>query len=320
MSRLNKFAGSAATVGVVCLLAWYWLMPTESVSSLSRFLRSAKRKLISAKAIPSRRMASLPNVYLWAWERPEDLKFLGGQKVGIAFLSKTIYVEGSSEEKSTGETGGVFIKPRMQPLRVIPGTPLMAVVRIETLSTLFTPESRLHNFHGRTPSEKIILRIADEIADASKITGVSALQVDFDATSSEHPFYRALLTEVRKRIPAEMPLSITALATWCTGDHWLEQLPPETIDEAVPMLFRMGHGHEEVSHFLESGKEFTISACATSIGISTDEPFSRDVLTGKIAANRSGGTMPRIYVFSPHPWEPTETEGILKDISAWHGD
>jgi len=35
-------------------------------------------------------MANLPNLYLWAWERPEDLQFLSNRKVGVAFLAKTI--------------------------------------------------------------------------------------------------------------------------------------------------------------------------------------------------------------------------------------
>ena len=42
---------------------------------------------------------------------------------------------------------------------------------------------------------------------------------------------------VRRRLPRDLPLSMTALASWCAGDTWIEALP---VDEAVPMLSRWG--------------------------------------------------------------------------------
>ena len=33
---------------------------------------------------------SLPEIVFWAWERPEDLRFLNPQHSGVAFLAKTI--------------------------------------------------------------------------------------------------------------------------------------------------------------------------------------------------------------------------------------
>ena len=61
-------------------------------------------------------------VILWAWERPEDLTFINPEKVSVAFLAKTIYLRGDK----------VIVKPRLQPLKLAPGTKLTAVVRIET--------------------------------------------------------------------------------------------------------------------------------------------------------------------------------------------
>ena len=61
-------------------------------------------------------------VILWAWERPEDLTFIDPQKVEVAFLAKTIYLRGDK----------VAVKPRLQPLKLAPGTKLTAVVRIES--------------------------------------------------------------------------------------------------------------------------------------------------------------------------------------------
>ena len=317
MKRGTKLGG-VVVASAACLVGWYLLQPTQGIWSLSHLFRFGTRKSAAAKAAPSPRMTNLPNLYLWAWERPEDLKFLGERKAGVAFLVKTVYVRDRSEKQSPGGSDDVFTKARMQPLRVVPGTPLMAVVRIEILPGLPNSESGRQDFKEETLTEGTVSRIADEIVAASKITGVNALQIDFDATTSEHAFYKALLIEVRKRIPAEMPLSITALASWCIGDRWLEQLPPGTIDEAVPMLFRMGLGSVEVSRYIANGNGFTVSACATSLGVSTDEPLSRDVLNGKISVNRASNVLPRIYIFSPQAWDQAEAEDLFKKVANWH--
>ena len=51
-----------------------------------------------------------------------------------------------------------------------------------------------------------------------------AIQIDFDATKSERSFYRELITDLRQRLPANVHLSITALASWCMDDDWLSDL------------------------------------------------------------------------------------------------
>ena len=79
--------------------------------------------------------------------------------------------------------------------------------------------------------------IARAIADRARLPMVSALQIDFDARLSQREMYRQLLHDVRGAMPQGMPLSMTALASWRLDDDWLDELP---VDEAVPMLFRMG--------------------------------------------------------------------------------
>lgn len=290
-------------------------------------------------------MVNLPKVYLWAWERPEDLRFLGDKKVGVAFLAKTLSLAPPNSTAKNGfapsseslncdredsastlspvlalECGSVLVRPRMQPLRIIPGTPLMAVVRIESIrSTL--PSAYATKVASPPAFSKTQLDMAAaEISSTARITGVSAVQIDFDATLSEHDFYRALLVEVRKQLPPNIPLSITALASWCIGDRWLEQLPPGTIDEAVPMLFRMGTGEREVSHYISSGEELRVGVCRGSVGVSTDEPISQQILTGKISAGGGTGSSRRIYVFSPSAWSQEPAETILREIQLWHAN
>ena len=62
----------------------------------------------------------MPQKIIWAWERPEDLRFLDPKVYGVAFLAQTIFLE----------KDGVSPKPRRQPLEVAPGTYLIAVTRI----------------------------------------------------------------------------------------------------------------------------------------------------------------------------------------------
>jgi len=202
---------------------------------------------------------SLPPVILWAWERPENLTFLDPQKTGVAFLAKTI----------TLRDGKTVVKPRLQPLQLARDTKLIAVVRIET--------------EHATLSAAQLEQTAHEVC---LLSGVSVVQIDFDATASERDFYRQLLQRVRSELPPSVGLSMTALASWCAGDTWIADLP---VDEAVPMLFRMGVERPQFQRRLETGQTFEASICRSSAGVSTDEAVTIP-------------TVDRLYVFNPQPW------------------
>jgi hypothetical protein len=49
-------------------------------------------------------------------------------------------------------------------------------------------------------------------------SGPVEIQIDFDATRSERGFYRALLNDLRARVPRSTAFSITALASLCIHD------------------------------------------------------------------------------------------------------
>jgi hypothetical protein len=110
-----------------------------------------------------------------------------------------------------------------------------------------------------------------------------------------------------------VPLSITALASWCIGDPWLEQLPPGTIDEAVPMLFRMGPDTANVAEFLRSGDDFRVPACQGSLGLSTDETLFSGQLKRTLFNVPSDWQNKRIYVFAPRAWTQPAAEAVLKE-------
>jgi hypothetical protein len=205
-------------------------------------------------------MDRLPRLVLWAWERPVDLGGLPPD-VGVAFLAQTI----------TATAGASLVLPRRQPLLVAPGTPLIAVTRIETPG-------------GDAPFDGVA-DIARAIASTASLPRVAAVQVDFDATRSQRPMYRQLLHAIRRGLPRATPLSITALASWCMQDDWLDDLP---IDEAVPMLFRMGPGEQPFG--ANATDRLRAPACGGAIGTSLDEPLRGP--TGRR----------RVYVFNSQPW------------------
>jgi hypothetical protein len=224
-------------------------------------------------------MSAVPSLVLWAWERPEDLRFLDPTRVGVAFLAATARLGRK----------GMSYRPRVQALQVARETRLVAVVRIETAVRAVL-------------DQETATRVAGEIARAGRLPGVIAVQVDFDATASERTFYRGLLVELRHQLPASMPISITALTSWCIGDRWMKGLP---IDEAVPMLFRMGVGHAEVRNWMRSGHDFREAVCRTSLGISLDEPWP------KLPRGR------RLYAFSPSPWTERSLQNLIGELEAW---
>jgi hypothetical protein len=211
----------------------------------------------------------LPMTLLWAWERPEDLRFVDPAEVGIAFLAATLVLAGDDVE----------ITPRMQPLRTPEGTALVAVVRVEALQPALTREQALAAADA----------IAGEIAGRAEL---AAVQLDFDSTMSQRDFHRDLLTQLRDRLPDGLPLTMTALASWCLHDDWLEGLP---VAAAVPMFFDMGVDAGWVDRHLAGGGDVLSEICRGDVGRATygpgptlsgdrrtwwfhDEAWSRDAL------------------------------------------
>ena len=222
---------------------------------------------------PAPTMSGVPRLVLWAWERPEHLEAIDISTTAVAFLSRTILLR----------TNDVVVRPRMQLLVVPPSAPLIAVVRIET-----APAARL------TPQQRA--RTVTILVDAARAPNLRALQIDFDATTSQRDFYAALLRDLRPRV--NVPVSITALASWCMGDRWLQSLP---VDEAVPMLFRMGPREREAEAYLRR-RGITTPLCSASVGVSTDEPRWR-LTTGK-----------RVYVFNPQGWSAATVSHIQDQV------
>jgi hypothetical protein len=101
-----------------------------------------------------------------------------------------------------------------------------------------------------------------------------------------------LLQDLRAQLPDNVPLSMTALASFCIGDRWLDDLP---VDEAVPMVFRMGADDRSIKSMLANGNDFGEPRCRRSYGIAVDEPLQM-----KFAKDR------RLYVFTNHSWNQND--------------
>lgn len=231
---------------------------------------------IRSDALPhsQSRLASLPRATLWAWERREDLHAIDTRRFAVAYLDQTLTV---------GLT--VRSQPRRNLLVVPASATRISVVRIEARA------EALFNDETRNEAVQAILTSARE-------PGIAALQVDFDATRSQRQFYRELLLDLRRRMPSNLPLSITALASWCSWDDWLRGLP---VDEAVPMMFGMEPDHRRASPSVD---DFRIREplCRSSFGVSTREPWP------------SSMDHKRVYVFADNGWRSDSPAEILRRL------
>ena len=224
---------------------------------------------LKGDAIPTPRSTAkpttAPHIILWAWERPEDLTTLNPQQAGVAFLAERLFLGANLQ-----------LVPRRQKIAVPPGVWAEAVVRIETTRDFKDTEAL------REETAQALLRVA-------ALTNLHGLQIDFDATRSQQPFYADVLQRVRTGLPAGLELSMTALVSWCsTQDGWLARLP---VDAAVPMYFGMGKhaGQWQIREPL----------CTTSLGVSTDEPWMAPEMAPEMTEPH---TNKRLYLFAPQPW------------------
>lgn len=208
------------------------------------------------------RLNRLPRVTLWAWERPENLSSVNPRRFAIAYLDQTLTI-------------GLIVhaQPRRDPVVFPAAAARIPVVRMET--------RRPAILDAETRAEAV-----QDLLISARAPGIAAFQVDFDATRSQREWYRKLIVELRREMPPQLPLSITALASWCSYDDWLRGLP---IDEAVPMFFRMEpdryRAPADISDF-----QVREPLCRGSVGVSTGERWPPGI-AGK-----------RIYVFSDHGW------------------
>jgi hypothetical protein len=241
------------------------------IPQFSAVLVVAAALALSCHVSSNQHRFDLPGVVLWAWERPEDLRFVDPQRAGIAFVAATALI---------CSNGSISFRPRMQRLELPANAALLPVVHVET-----QPQ----------PENVQMQALISGIGEVASLPNVRGVQIDFEARRSERSFYRTLLESMRRE--TDKPIGITALASWCIGDRWLDGEP---IVEAVPMFFRMGR-RESRDAVSQS------SVCRSSIGLSTDERWP----------TRRAAGVSRVYLFNPRSWKRADYVAALRRIQDW---
>ena len=185
---------------------------------------------------------------------------------------------------------GVFARGRRFQV-LMSGPPAVAMVHVQIdhhLPLAWTAEQRLQ-------TEQAIVQLASAVP-------AKRLQIDFEVRRSERPVLLQVLSDVRRAMHPGAELSMTALASWCETETWLNRAP---VDEVVPMLFRMGPQGQALTAKLEAGGDFANPRCRSAVGISVDTPLVR------APADR------RVYVFDPRSWTIRDYALIRQRIDRW---
>jgi hypothetical protein len=216
---------------------------------------------------------------LWAWERPEDLRFA---PAAAEIALQTGFLEISGDR--------LLARGRRFPLKTAapPATALVHVQIDPLRRPLWTPELRR--------------RTAAAVLHYAQVVPARRVQVDFEVLESQRPMLLDLLADVRAGLPEGTTLSMTALASWCDTEDWLAAAP---VDEIVPMLFRMREAGEHLKKRLAQGRDFRNPRCRSALGISTDSPIVR-APPGR-----------RVYLFNPRSWTENDFTGARRMVEGW---
>ena len=185
---------------------------------------------------------------------------------GIAAVSGFIRLRGDTIVVQRG---------RRFPIVTAPGQPApIAVVHIEV-------DQNQRLVWSRGLAEQVIGAALTYAGSAAEV------QIDMEVRSSQRDALLEVLHGVRAGLGPTTSLSMTALASWCDSETWLDRAP---VDEIVPMLFRMGPGGARLRAKLAAGGDFNQRRCRSAVGIATDSPSV--VPPGR-----------RVYIFNPRPWD-----------------
>lgn len=226
------------------------------------------------------RLRAEPPVMLWVWERPTDLSDIDPRSTGAAVLISTLTLRGSE----------ILNRGRLQPFAIPDSAYRLAVIRIE-LDEI------------EPPVLSVVQRdaLAGRILQAFGKVKANGLQIDFDAKLRERDFYRGLLEVLRARLQPALPLSMTALSSWCLDDVWIRNLP---VDEVVPMFFSMGAGAKEGKQRLIAGRISSIPQ-RLSMGFSVAE---------SALFERASKVSKSVFLFSSEGWGNSSSRSAIRRL------
>lgn len=232
---------ACAIVGIVLLAAGV-LVPAVG----HRAPEGAYRAASSAEVT-----ASLAHGVAWIWP---DSNGPGGDSTHYG--EAAVLVESLVLRAGSIERGG-----RTQPLALPAGVRLVPVVHVEAAAD--APADL-------TPAQRDVIVAAALRHAATATAGAGLLQLDFEAPFRQHDTYRTLVAAIRKALPADVRLSVTALAHWCSQGDWLDRLP---VDEVVPMLYRLGpHADDWRRRFAQNDAGLARRCRGPALGFATNDP------------------------------------------------
>ncbi|CAN5327346.1 hypothetical protein BH11PSE11_BH11PSE11_29160 [soil metagenome] len=230
--RLRFFTFVAFCLGAEFAHAWALPLPEAAPSKTSASIVAGDR--------------DIPNEFWWYWDRPASQLPSPAAGVGAAVVVTHVYLSGDRALRV----------PRRSAL------PLPAdVIAIPVIHVEVDPARPF----AATVQQRDALR--DAVIEAGLRGRPPWVQLDFEARLSQREFWRATVQEIRARLPADIGLSVTALASWCHGDRWLADI---VADEVVPMYFRLGSARAAI--IARSAAGVAEPRCARAHGVADDEP------------------------------------------------
>lgn len=176
----------------------------------------------------------------------------------------------------------IYTRRRMTRARLAAGTRVTPLLHVE-VSTVLPPRDI-------EESRQIIV---DAMLAAARASTSGWVQLDMEARPSQRLFYLSLVAQLRRMLPPDIKLSVTALTWWCRAPGWLDDL---AADEVVPMFFRMGKDSARLRALIvDDGGALHPRCRAGSAGFSPQEPWPASVQQ----------RYHRSYWFDYHAWKPT---------------
>ncbi len=189
--------------------------------------------------------------YLWTWERSDDLSFASSEQT-VAPLIATLIQVGND----------VSFKPRRNPFKTRLGAKILPVFRLEAYKT----------------QSLNVAACTQYLLGVIKSNNYHEIQLDFDAKKSQRSAYKELIDSLKKQMP-NLKISITALASWCVDDGWIETLD---IEYAVPMLYRMGDDAHKIMHSFSSTLAWPVKKCQNNVAFEVQGTFIKPTRNAKV--------------------------------------
>jgi len=214
------------------------------------------------------------HLVLWSWQRADDLSFVK-DSVSVAPLVATISVD----------KNGVRVQPRRNVLTLAQNAHIIPVIRLE-----IDPKTQVSDGH----LDALIHNIQSLVYSCK----TDIVQLDFDAAKSQRPLYEKLLIQLKASSP-HVKVSITALASWCVGDTWIDKLP---ITHAVPMLYNLGENADDFKKYFTDNRGWQSKKCHGHIGFEQNDIFTKP---------------PRgwhAYVFNKNAWTEKDYKSVQEKL------